>query len=152
MSRIRALPSVQVLLKMSGPQEVSAGVFEDAVNEDTGRPVAEYAAYNEFGTARVPARAFMHTAFANCRNAWTARLQRKLSGGVTPEAAMTDLGRQMQNDIVASINQKFGPWAPNKPATALRKRLKEGGSKPPLYDTGSLIKSIRYTVGPGAGA
>lgn len=57
------------LERLAKKAEVRAGVMEDATT-DEGERVAEYAAYNEFGTSRVPPRPFMRKTLERERENW----------------------------------------------------------------------------------
>ena len=135
---------------LEGPRGVRVGVLNDATTED-GKSVAEYAAYNEFGTATIPPRPFLRTTIAEQRDKWGALAKRYLQAGIaagSPAAgrmAMEAAGRQAQVDIQDKIMSNMPP--PNAPATAARKaKRKGGGYSGTLFDTGALHKSIDYEV------
>ena len=66
------------LERLAQKAEVRAGVLEGATNIETRQLVAEYAAYNEFGTSRIPARPFMRTTLQEQRGEWVQGLGRLL--------------------------------------------------------------------------
>lgn len=130
---------------------LKAGVLEDATNIRTGMRVAEYAAYNEFGTSTIPSRPFLRNTYAAKGEEWLANLGKALAAKRGPRAALQLVGMRMQDDIVQTI-QKGVPPA-NAESTIKRKRKDITGtggggtySPGPLIDTGSLIRSIQYEV------
>ena len=126
---------------------VLAGATHQPVNrkgEPVGEPipVAEYAAYNEFGTQRIPARPFLRTSvdmFAE--ESWLPELADALKEGVPPETALNRVGLQAQADIRRVIEEWKDP--PNAPSTIKRKR---SGRDNPLVDSGDLLDAIDYHV------
>jgi len=126
-------------------QVVRAGVLEGDSPVAEGVTVAEYAAYNEYGTSTIPERAFMRRAFdVNLAkyNSEVLRAQRAIvDGRMSPNAIGPRMGVMMRNDIVLSITSAK-TWAqPNAEATVRRK-----GSSSPLIDTGALRASIDWEV------
>lgn len=108
--------------------------------------VAEYAAYNEFGTKNIPERSFMRSAFDENLSKLTDFVGR-LYGGVVdgkiePDVALGLLGEQHQNQIKAKVRSNVPP--PNAPSTVRRK-----GSSKTLIDTRRMSQSIRWVVEPG---
>ena len=122
-------------------KEVVAGIQAGAVNE--GLQVAEYAAWNEFGTRSIPARPFMRNYVDNN----TDRLIRLMANGVTQIALgnattmglLNTLGLEMQSGIKRSITG--GDFAPNAPYTVQKK-----GSNKPLIDTGVMLNSVTFAI------
>lgn len=122
-------------------KEVVAGIQAGAVNE--GLQVAEYAAWNEFGTRSIPARPFMRNYVDNN----TDRLIRFMANGVTQISLgnattmglLNALGLEMQNGIKRSITG--GDFAPNAPYTIQKK-----GSNKPLIDTGIMLNSVTFAI------
>ena len=110
---------------------VVAGVFGDA---------ADYAAANELGTDTIPQRSFIRAALdergQEALNEYAARVR----GSAGFDRATEGLAETM----AAIIRQKIatGPFTPNAPATIKRK----GAGKPPLIDTGELLKSVKGEV------
>jgi hypothetical protein len=109
---------------------------------------AEIGLIHEFGApaAGIPARPFLKQTFERKRGELVA-LQAKIAqlliaGKLTPEKAMGLLGAWAVGAIKATITRD-GNFAPLKPATIKRK-----GSDKPLIDTGQLVGSITFVVGP----
>ncbi|MBE8596853.1 hypothetical protein IQ209_10095 [Xenorhabdus sp. BG5] len=128
--------------------QVNAGILAGATNEDTGEPIAPYAAANEFGTKNIPPRPFMRSTIANKSNEWSQLLASQLHGRMQDgniEAAFDVVGKEMALDIKDSIEHSLPP--PNAPETIARKR-KKGIAEPEktLVDTGSMQRAVDYEV------
>lgn len=122
---------------------VDVGIQSDAGADQEGTPIAAYAAYNEFGTSRIPARPFMRSTFDEQRRKWGNIADRALGSILSlttaPEQALSILGEQAQSDIQRKITTLREP--PNAQSTVDIK-----GSSNPLLDTGAMRQAIRYTV------
>lgn len=130
------------LERLAQKAEVRAGVLEGATTTE-GQSVAQYAAYNEFGTARIPARPFMRTTLQKQRGEWVQGLGRLLASR-DPEQALHFVGRRMEDDIRAKILSNMAPA--NAPSTVARKNKEEAGRAGTLVDTGALAQSISYEI------
>jgi HK97 gp10 family phage protein len=120
-----------------------AGIPAGATTTD-GKSIPMYAAYNEFGTSRIPARPFMRTTANEHQNEWCETLAGALKGEILKDnakGAMGLVGEQMKAHIQQTIQK--GSFAPNSPKTVANKRRK-GKVEPdhPLIDTGQMIASI----------
>jgi HK97 gp10 family phage protein len=120
-----------------------AGIPSGATTTD-GKSIPMYAAYNEFGTSRIPARPFMRTTANEHQNEWCETLAGALKGEILKDnakGAMGLVGEQMKAHIQQSIQK--GSFAPNSPKTVAIKRNK-GKVEPdhPLIDTGQMLASI----------
>ena len=119
---------------------VEVGFFESSRYPD-GTPVAAVAAWNEFGTGRIPERPFMRNAIKMGRAPLVAILREHVDhrtmavdnrvGGL--------LGTAMQGQIQRSITTLRSP--PNAPSTIRAKR-----SSNPLLDTGVLRSSVSWEI------
>ena len=123
---------------------VDVGVQSDAGTGDDGEtPIAAYAAWNEFGTSRAPARPFMAQAADENGRKWTQTAGKILNsiyeGRSTAEAGLAILGQMAEDDIKNKITTLKEP--PNSPMTIALK-----GSANPLIDNNNLRQSIRYVV------
>ena len=134
-------------------KEVSAGVHDDAGNEDNGKPIALVAFWNEYGTSRekdgkkvphIPARPFIRISFDDHNKEWFKEADTQLTaivnGGKTANGALNAVGRLMKKDIKKIIGDK-SRLKPNAPATVARK-----GFNKPLYETGKLKAAIDFKV------
>ena len=120
-----------------------AGIPSGATTTD-GKSIPMYAAYNEFGTSRIPARPFMRTTANEHQNEWCETLAGALKGEILKDnakGAMGLVGEQMKAHIQQTIQK--GSFAPNSPKTVANKRRK-GKVEPnhPLIDTGQMLASI----------
>lgn len=120
-----------------------AGIPSGAKTTD-GKSIPMYAAYNEFGTSRIPARPFMRTTANEHQNEWCETLAGALKGEILKDnakGAMGLVGEQMKAHIQQTIQK--GSFAPNSPKTIANKRRK-GKVEPdhPLIDTGQMLASI----------
>jgi HK97 gp10 family phage protein len=120
-----------------------AGIPAGATTTD-GKSIPMYAAYNEFGTSRIPARPFMRTTASEHQNEWCETLAGALKGEILKDnakGAMGLVGEQMKAHIQQTIQK--GSFAPNSPKTVANKRRK-GKVEPdhPLIDTGQMLASI----------
>ena len=120
-----------------------AGIPSGATTTD-GKSIPMYAAYNEFGTSRIPARPFMRTTANEHQNEWCETLAGALKGEILKDnakGAMGLVGEQMKAHIQQTIQK--GSFAPNAPRTVANKRAK-GKVEPdhPLIDTGQMLASI----------
>lgn len=116
------------------------GVPEGARNDRTGALVADYAAWNEFGTKNIPARPAIRQTVDTYMDEYVEDLADALLSGVTPETAMNRLGEQMAKDISQSIRDWQQPA--NAPSTIAQK-----GENNPLVDTETYAKSVGHWVG-----
>jgi hypothetical protein len=124
-------------------RSVKVGFMGDATNN--GVAIVDYATWNEFGTARIPARPFMaRTAQEN--TAITIKFAsflvgKVIDGKLSVEFALKNLGEFYQKKIQMTI-RNAKEWAdPNAPSTIAKK-----GSSSPLIDQGRMVQSVRYEV------
>lgn len=106
--------------------EASAGVFDPEI--------AQYAAYNEFGTSNMPSRPFMRIAFDKLK------VKDQNVMGVKARTVADNFGKmgaQTIRDVIAGPN--IPP--PLKPSTVQAK-----GHSKTLIDTGAMLKSITHKV------
>ncbi|WP_027938109.1 hypothetical protein [Anaeroarcus burkinensis] len=121
---------------------VDVGVQAGEAAED-GQDMASIAAYNEFGTERIPSRPFMRDSFDENLGRIDAFsqevLKRAIIGRLNFVQSMHLIGHKTTGIIQKKIVE--GPWTPNAPSTVAQK-----GSDRPLVDTGRLRQSIRHIV------
>jgi hypothetical protein len=128
---------------------VKVGIPEGAVSQD-GVPVAEYAAYNEFGVPgkkkkwAIPPRPFIRGWLADKESQIKAtidRLYKQVADGkMDARTAISKLGEFAQDGIKGYIRN--GSFTPNSPVTIKRKK----GKAQPLIDSGTMRNSVRYKV------
>lgn len=130
-------------LQQARTTEVVVGVHQGDSNG--GQQIAEYAAYNEFGSERNPERSFMRSAFDENVNAisqeMTGRYGQMVEGRITTRAALGLVGLKVQDLIKDKIGSNLPP--PNSEATIAMK-----GSSKTLIDTGAMKNSIHYIIRP----
>lgn len=121
---------------------VTVGVHEGERNSE-GLNIAEYGAYNEFGTSKIPERSFMRSTFDEKQSKIKADMDnqfaRLIEGKNTLYRSMAYVGDRHQQDIQAKIKSGIDPA--NAGSTIASK-----GSSKTLIDTGALVQSIRYVV------
>lgn len=118
---------------------VRVGFLEGATYPD-GTPVAAVAAYNEFGTARIPPRPFMRDTIDEHQYGWGQALGKALNAtGYDADAALKMIGEGISRQVQDSIRAMKAP--PNAPATIAKK-----GFDKPLIDTGHMLNSVGYEV------
>lgn len=145
------LDLVQELGDYDGRATLRVGVMENARNIDTGEPVAPYAAANEFGTSRIPARPFLRSTIDAKGTEWADYLGRAIRARVPLQTALKLTGEKMKSDVKATI---AGDMAPANAPSTIRRKLRqedEGGGMMhagTLIETGSLLRSIEYEVTP----
>lgn len=124
--------------------EVAVGVQEGSTNAE-GASIAEYGAYNEYGTKDIPSRPFMATSFDDSRSKIDQDFQRAsdllIAGQATARKALLEIGQKHALRIQAIIqNTNFLPKLEDSTIKAKK------GSNKTLVDTGALINSIRPVV------
>ena len=128
-------------LQVAKVTEVVVGVQQGANND--GQQIAEYAAYNEFGTENIPERSFMRSAFdenlAEIRRDMNSQCGRVQAGQITMRTALGLVGLRHQDQIKNKIDTNIPP--PNSPVTIALK-----GSSHTLIDTGAMKNSIHYIM------
>lgn len=130
------------------PHSVDIGVFKDAKTPD-GQSVAEYGAYNEFGSVSVPNRPPKRSFIRMPLEKKQGDIAKYAEGHAREhieagdiKAIFEDIGIAGQAKIQEAFDTGgFGTWAPNADSTVARK-----GSDAPLIDDGTLRKSVTYEV------
>lgn len=134
----------QALQKLAKNKISIRAGFPSGATGTNGASIPAYAAYNEFGTKRIPSRPFMRTTANNCQQKWVDALAKVLNIQALqgdPKSACAVVGDMMRADIVETIQR--GSFAPNSPKTIAAKARK-GKSEPdhPLIDTGQMIAAV----------
>lgn len=109
-----------------------------------GGEVAEYAAFNEYGTQTIPPRPFMRTSLKRNRRRWSNLFAMAMSATTRRDDAGAIRALHFTGTTAVADTQETlrkGPWIPNADSTIARK-----GSSRPLVDTGQLVQSIRYRL------
>lgn len=127
------------------------GVHDDAGDYPDGQTIAQVAAYNEFGTKRIPSRPFLRSAveenLEKLREINLKAFQDVTDGTTDAFGALDRMGMTVRLMVERRI-QRSNSWAkPNAPSVAARKR--NGGAvrgPTPLIETGLLLRSIAHKV------
>jgi hypothetical protein len=121
--------------------EVVVGIQQGTMAD--GEFVATYAAANEYGTSKIPARSFMRSTFdsdvGELRRDMDYGYQQMLAGTMTTRTALGYVGLKHQTAIKAKIGSNIQPA--NSPYTIARK-----GSSRTLIDKAFMINGVQYIV------
>lgn len=126
-----------------GEAQVKVGFPAGKVGSD----IVDRAVYNQFGTSRgIPARPFLSNAMRKNKDKYGRfikdRAKRILSGEISPDQALMQLGVMAESDVKTEITELKTP--PNAPST-----IRQKGSSNPLIDTGAMRASVTYVVEKG---
>ena len=136
--------SIGRAFRKTGIDHVAVGFFANAKYPD-GTPVAAVAAWNEFGTRRIPERPFFRAAIKKMDEELveTVRQHVDLGTNFRVDPRIGDIiGAQAQGIIQRTIaTGSYHPNPPNAPVTIKRK-----GSTRTLIDTGKMRQSVTYRV------
>lgn len=124
--------------------QITVGVHDtEGAATSGGATIADIAAFNEFGTERIPARSFIRAwadeSIAENKRILSAIARNVVTGKATAEQGLDQAGLRFVGEIQNRISNGVQP--PNAPSTIARK-----GSSTPLIDTGQLRSSIRHRV------
>lgn len=123
-------------------QGVKVGLRAGGPSQD-GVPVVQYATFNEFGTAEIPARPFMRITADNSEKPTKTFAQqlvkRLIDNQINANGVLNSLGMFYQARIRATIRSSRSWAVPNAPSTVAAK-----GSSTPLIDNAILIGAIDY--------
>ena len=123
-------------------QSVSVGILKNA-GKHNGVDLVDIAAWNEYGTSRIPPRPFMRLSTEKNAKKWAniAKTQvGRVIDGAPVSQAMDFIGSVAKGDIQEVIGDR-SLLAANAPSTVRRKK-----SDAPLIDTGRLRQSVDYRV------
>jgi len=134
--------AIAARLSQFGPKsEAKAGVFHDTSPRSKGDITnAELASIHEFGTATIPERSFMRSAFRKNKKKYIRMAalfsKRVARGDMKPKQAMDLIALEMAEDQKRIIlGNTLTPLA--------AKTIERKGSSRPLIDTGQLINAIQ---------
>lgn len=119
------------------------GTESAGLNYPDGTPLLNVAAWNNYGTSRMPRRDFM-TPGAKLMNEKTAPIAKAFmqdvnSGKINPDTVLEKMGVVATGQLQIAIRDLTDP--PNSPITVSMK-----DSSNPLIDTGLLLGSVTYIV------
>ena len=122
-----------------GGVDVDAGFLPGATTQ--GKPVAAVAAFNEYGSANVPARPFFRTALEavqrDIRNVVANGLRANGAVAGSEDALMSTIGETITEAIRVSIEKWSSPG--NAPYT-----IKKKGFDNPLIHTGAMMGAVDW--------
>ena len=130
--------------------EVAVGILEGSKSPEDGASIAEYAAYNEFGTERagqvhVPSRPFMAMSFdenvAAIGKDFDQQGQAMLTGKRTATQALTVVGQKHADRVKNTITGRN-----ILPALAPSTIAAKKGSTKTLVDTGAMTNAVQISV------
>jgi hypothetical protein len=125
--------------KLESGNALRVGFLEGARYPD-GTPVASVAAWQNFGTRRIPPRPFFSNLVNTRGEAWGRNLERALvMTNYDGAQALSLMGESIKGELAQSIVDTNEP--PLSPVTIARK-----GFEKPLIDTGHMRNSIGYEV------
>lgn len=128
-------------LEVAKNTEVVIGLQEGDTNGELS--IAQYGAYNEYGTQDIPERSFMRSTFdeqsGKLSRLMNSMFNRVKAGQMSTCQALGLIGLRHQDDIQKKISSDIKPA--NSPATIERKK-----SSRTLIDTGAMRAAVRYIV------
>jgi hypothetical protein len=108
--------------------------------------IAEYATWNEFGTAdgHVPERSFLRSTIDENRDKYFKQLGRFIGQAIDRKSKDVEyplkmIGTSARRDVMKKIRDLSSP--PNAPST-----IRQKGSSNPLIDTSTLLGAISFEV------
>jgi hypothetical protein len=126
------------------------GILEPSTTNEEGEKVAQYAAYNEYGTSRgISPRPFMRNTLAEKKGEWLRIIRSRASADPDDIRGAFELaGEVASKDVMKTIED--GQFEPLAESTVEKKR-KRGKQNPEhtLIDTGAMQEAITYEVTDG---
>lgn len=138
---LRGLDNLARRLKTLAATKLKVGFFEEDKYED-GIPVAQVAAYNEFGTRFHPERPFMQETIHD------KQTRAKLIKALAKAATATITGKGNARAILATLGKLFAEeikiTIANYPGNNSATTIERKGFDRPLYDTGKMLESVKF--------
>lgn len=117
-----------------------AGIVSSSATYPDGTKVAQVAAWNEFGTERIPPRPFFRQTVSENSSKWRDQATHLLKANhYNVKLTLGQMGEVMRDDLRQTIISFSDP--PNAASTIAKK-----GSDSPLRDTVVLLRSIDGNV------
>lgn len=127
--------------------EVAVGLLTGTKAATDGASIAEYGAYNEYGTKHIPARPFMAPSFERNVRAigqdFDTEGAKLVRGRITANQALTVIGMKHAQRVQNTIT---GPDIPPPLADSTVARKK--GSTKTLVDTGAMVNAVQISIRP----
>lgn len=133
----------QVIKKMKGAY-VTAGIHQDAGQEQNGADVVKVALWNEFGTEHIPERSFFRSAIdKNIEkiNKWREQAINDILSFKNPKSVLDGLGFKLMVLIQNEIKQNIPPS--NAPET-IKQKAADGVAPNTLIWSGTMLRSITF--------
>lgn len=130
-------------IKKTRNAKLEVGFFPSSKYDD-GMPVAQVAFWNEFGTKKMPERAFFrHGNILAAKQVVKIFNRDKISRGkeTISRAKINKVGNMWVNELQLSIEGKGITYVANAPST-----IQQKGSSQPLVDTSLMLASPNYKV------
>ena len=129
------------LAKQAATAKVRVGIIEQANYDGSdGESVAQVAFWNEYGTARTPARPFFRNTIAQHKGEWPKQAATFMeANGGDVRQTLADMGEVVKGQIKMTIQDFREP--PNAAAT-----VKQKGFDKPLINKGTLWDRIECEV------
>lgn len=125
---------------LTSATDVDVGFFPEHIHPEAKVPVAQVAAWSEFGTGRSPPRPFMRFSVMHFSSEWADIIRVSLKAtNYDAKAALTAAGQLASMRIQAVIKAWSEP--PNAPATIRKK-----GFNDPLIETQYMMRHVTYKV------
>jgi hypothetical protein len=126
--------------------QVRVGIQRGEKTNDEGVDMVDIAAFNEFGTANIPARPFMRqsadTNEKTMRAFGATQFKKALQGEITAEQAFAAIG-VTQAALTQETVTKSKEWAEPNAESTIKKKSKNGNvGDVPLVDKSQLLQSL----------
>jgi hypothetical protein len=140
----RGLERIKAEMLRASRREVAVGILQGSQND--GVAIAEYAAHNEYGTDKIPARPFMSMTFDESIGAINSDFDKQtraiVTGKRTADQALTVIGQKHADRVKNMISDR--DILP-KLAESTVKRKKNNSTKT-LVDTGAMLNAVQISV------
>lgn len=138
---LRGFDNLARRLKTLAATKVKVGFFEEDSYDD-GTPVAQVAAWNEYGTSFHPERPFMRETLED------RKTRRALLKGMMAAAKATIHNTGNARRILATlgllITEEIKVTIANYPGSNSARTIAAKGFDRPLYDTGKMLESVKF--------
>lgn len=128
-------------LKRLQATKLKVGFFEEDRYDD-GMPVAQVAAYNEFGTRFHPERPFMRETLESKQTRQT--LLKGLLAAARATIHKTGNARSILATLGKIVSEEIKITIANYPGSNSARTIAEKGFDRPLYDTGKMLESVKF--------
>ena len=123
--------------------EVVAGMLRDSGKASNGANYVDIAAWNEYGTRRIPSRPFIRISADTNKQAWT-KLAQQCVNNVIDGDSPRDVAQVVGHRMVKDIREVFGDTSKlkaNAPSTIAKK-----GRNEPLVYSGEMRRRVNFRI------